>query len=182
MKKVVVLVSSPRKKGNSTILANKIIEGIEAAGGELEIFYLNDMSIGPCQACGYCMQGETHECIFEDDMQEIYPKLEAADAFVLASPIYMFSYSAQLKLFLDRCEASLKAFEGKRIAIALTYANKDEKASGVVNAINSFKDLFSYTGSQIVGILHGSADKEDEISSNENLLDRAYSLGKTLVE
>lgn len=158
MKKTVVVLGSPRKKGNSAALAYKAIEGIDAAGGACEVFYLNGMSIKPCQACYYCKRNNKGQCVIKDDMQLIYPKLEEADSLLLASPIYMFSVTAQLKLFMDRCYAVTHALEGMKVGILLTYGEPDERASGVLNAVNTLRDEYNYSKSEIAGILYGSAD------------------------
>lgn len=180
MKKTVVILGSPRKKGNSSVLAYKAIEGIIAAGGTYEVFYLNGLNIRPCQACEFCKNNSRKQCAINDDMHYIYPKLDEADALLIASPIYMFSVTAQLKLFMDRCYANTQALKGKRIGILLTYGDPNENTSGVLNAVNTLMDEYNYTQSEIVGILYGSADEKGEIASNMQLMEQAYELGKTL--
>lgn len=182
MKKTIVLLGSPRRNGNSEILAAKAMEGIKAAGGRCEAFYLNKMNIRPCQACEYCRRNSEKRCVLKDDMQPLYQKLKEADAMLLASPIYMFTFSAQLKLFMDRCFACYDSLAGKRIGILLTYGDTDEYTSGAINAINTFKDEYRYTRSEIVGIVHGSADAKGEIASNARLLEQAFLLGRELAE
>lgn len=178
MKKTVVILGSPRKNGNSAILAHKAIEGIIAANGAYEMFYLHGMNIKPCQACDYCKKDDKRQCIINDDMHLIYTKLGEADTLLIASPIYMFSVTAQLKLFMDRCYAITQTLKGKRIGILLTYGDPDENTSGVLNAIKALRDEYNYTQSEIVGILHGSADEKGEIVSNAQLMKQAYELGK----
>ena len=182
MKKIVVVLGSPRKKGNSAILAYSAIEGIIAANGIYEVFYLNGMNIRPCQACELCKSNSNKKCIINDDMQLIYPKLDAADSLLLASPIYMFSVTAQLKLFMDRCHANTQALSGKKIGILLTYGDPNEKTSGVMNAVNTLTDEYNYTHSRIVGILYGSANEKGTIVSNTQLMGQAFELGKMLAE
>lgn len=182
MKKVLIILGSPRRNGNSTILAGRVRDGVLAAGGACEVVYLNAMKIGPCQGCDSCLHDENRRCAVNDDMQCLYPKLQEADALLLAGPIYMFSVSAQLKLFLDRCYCCLRSFKGKRIGIVLTYGDTDEHASGAVNAMNTLKDLFRFTRSEIVGLLHGSAMNEGDIASNSALLEQACELGRVLAE
>jgi multimeric flavodoxin WrbA len=93
--------------------------------------------------------------------------------------------SAQTKLFLDRCFALLAgkndAFAGKRIAIAMSFADADPFASGCVNALRTFQDAFAYVGANIVGMVYGSADKPGEIKSNQDLMSEAEALGRKLV-
>jgi multimeric flavodoxin WrbA len=180
MQKTIVILGSPRKKGNSTLLAHKAIEGITAMNGLYDVIYLNGMNIRPCQGCDSCRRDDKRTCILKDDMQLLYPKLTEANSLLIASPIYMFSVTAQLKLFMDRCYACPQALAGKKIGILLTYGEPDAKASGVMNAIQTLKDEYSYANSKILGILYGSADKMGEITANELLMEQAYELGELL--
>lgn len=182
LKKAVIILGSPRKNGNSGTLAKRAIAGMLSVGGSYEAFYLNGLNISPCQACEYCRRNDTEQCAIKDDMSLIYSKIKEADALLLASPIYMFSVSAQLKLFMDRCYAIPRSLEGKRVGILLTYGDVDEYASGAINAINTLKDEYNYKQAEIIGILHGSANDKGEIASNTRLMDQAYQLGKALVE
>jgi len=183
-KKVVVLLGSPRKSGNSAALAQAIAEGAQAAGAEVESFYLHGMTIKPCTACEGCHQPESSGCVIQDDMQKVYPVLVAADALVFASPIYWFTMSAQLKLAVDRCYALIgakgHAFKGKRIGLAFSYGAPDPFDSGCVNAIRAFQDAFRFIEAPIVGMVYGSGGAPGEIRKNTALLDEAADLGKKL--
>jgi multimeric flavodoxin WrbA len=185
MQKVLVVMGSPRRKGNSTTLAENVIAGAKNAGAEVESFHLHEMDIKPCDACDACRkEASSRGCIIDDDMQDIYPKLLEADALVIASPIYWFTVSAQTKLFMDRWYAfgNLDGYglKGKRIGILLTYGDTDPFNSGAVDAIRTFQDAFSYVGAHIVGMVYGSAEKAGEISNNGVLMDKAYQLGEQL--
>ena len=83
-------------------------------------------------------------------MRRLYPKLMAADAIVIASPIYWFTVSAQTKLFMDRWYAlggaDGYALAGKKFGVVLAYADADPFSSGAVNALRTFQDAFSYAG------------------------------------
>ena len=183
-KKILVLLGSPRKKGNSTTLAHKIIAGAEAAGATVESIYLHGQDIAPCHACYGCLKPDSKSCVIDDDMQSIYPKLIDADAWVIASPVYWFTMSAQTKLFMDRCFALYNNNEGtfadKEIAIAMSYEDADPFVSGCANALRTFQDMFAYVGSNIVGMVYGRADKPGEIKSNQTLMEQAEALGEKL--
>ena len=184
---VLVLLGSPRKKGNSSTLAGQIGKGTESMGAKVETLHLNSMKIRPCQACYACRKENSKGCAVDDDMQSIYPKMIESDAWVIASPVYWFSMSAQTKIFMDRwfaifAESRKKAaFLGKRIAIAMSYADADPFVSGCVNALRSFQDACNYVGANIVGMVYGCADEAGEIKSNTALMQKAESLGKKLV-
>ena len=76
-KKILVLLGSPRKKGNSTTLAKQIAQGAESAGAEVETVYLNGLDIKPCQGCYACKKKDSKGCVVDDDMQSLYPKIIA---------------------------------------------------------------------------------------------------------
>jgi multimeric flavodoxin WrbA len=181
-KQILVFKGSPREKGNSSILAEKAAEGAKAVGAEVESFSLHMMDIRPCDACDTCQ--ETGVCVLKDDMQKLYPKLQEADAIVIASPIYWFTMSAQTKLFIDRwyaLESSQgNALKGKQFGILLTYGDTDPYSSGAINAIRSFQDMFRYLGANIGGIVYGTANNEGDVLSQPKLLERAYKLGEKL--
>lgn len=184
-KKVLVILGSPRKKGNSAILAGRIAKGAVAENAKVETVYLNGRNISPCQACMTCQKERSMGCSIQDDMQDIYRKLIEADVWIIASPVYWFTMSAQTKLFMDRCFAlpayQNEPFRGKRIAVAMTYGGEDVFDSGCVNALRTFQDAFGYTGSPIIGMVHASAMEAGAIKSNKKLLKEAFDLGKKLV-
>jgi multimeric flavodoxin WrbA len=185
-KKILLVVGSPRKEGNSATLAKQVAAGAEAAGAEVESFHLHGMNIQPCTACNACREEKSKGCVIDDDMEVLYSKLRQADALVIASPIYWFTVSAQTKLFMDRWYAlggpgeEYAAFAGKRIGIALTYADVDPFTSGAVNALRTFQDAFNYVGAEVVGMVYGSASEAGEIAGNRDLMGEAYELGKKL--
>lgn len=183
-KKIIIVMGSPRKEGNSSALAKQVAAGAEATGAQVESFYLHGMNIKPCDACDVCREDNASDCVIDDDMQILYPKLRQADAIVIASPIYWFTVSAQTKLLMDRCYAlggpEGNALAGKRVGIILTYADTDPFTSGAVNALRTFQDAFNYIGAEIKGMIYGSAWKPGEIEANEELMKRAYQLGKKL--
>jgi len=184
-KQVLVILGSPRKKGNSSILAARISRGAKSAGAEVETVFLHALKISPCDGCDACKKPNSRGCVVKDDMQQIYPKLIEADAWVIASPVYWFTMSAQTKIFMDRCYGltayAEKPFAGKRIAIAMSYGDADPFGSGCVNALRTFQDAYRYTGSKIVGMVYGSATEAGEIADSKALMREAEELGKRLV-
>ena len=171
--------------GNSAALAARISRGAESAAAEVETLFLQDLEISPCRGCDTCRKPDSKGCAIKDDMQGIYPKLIRADAWVIASPVYWFTMSAQTKIFMDRCYAlpayAEDPFAGKPIAIAMSYGDVDPVKSGCVNALRTFQDAFSYTRSKVVGMVYGSAMRAGEIENNEALMREAEELGKRLV-
>jgi multimeric flavodoxin WrbA len=183
-KRVLVFMGSPRVRGNSSILAEKAAEGAREAGAEVEVFRLAKMNIGPCLACEGCRKKGADGCVQKDDMKPLYAKIRGADAFVIAGPVYWFSISAQVKLFMDRLYAfgaeEYRSLKGKKVGIILTYGDTDPFTSGAANALRSFQDAFAYVGASIKGLVYGSADKAGEIRANAGLMKEACDLGRRL--
>lgn len=183
--KVLILLGSPRKKGNTSLLADRIQKGAESAGAEVESIYLNGLKIMACQSCYVCQKPDSKGCAIDDDMQPIFQKLVEADAWVFATPVYWFTFTAQIKLMMDRLFAlgayTAVPFRGKRIAVAMTYGGADPFSSGCINALRTFQDAFNYCRANMVGMVYGSAGPENEIESNTALLEQAEELGRKLV-
>jgi multimeric flavodoxin WrbA len=182
--KILVVKGSPRKDGNSAALAEQVAAGAREAGAEVESYYLHGMNINPCDACDACQTDRFSGCIVDDDMQTLYPKLKTTDALVIASPVYWFTVSAQTKLFMDRCYALIDAdgwiFRGKKIGIVMSFGDSDPFDSGAVNAFRTFQDGFNYVGAEIVGFVYGSASDPGEIRDNQQVMTKAYKLGRKL--
>lgn len=183
--KVLVLLGSPRKHGNSALLAEAIAKGAKAQGAKVETVFIQGQKIAACTSCYHCQKKGSKGCSIRDDMQDLYKKLIEAQAWVIASPVYWFSLSAQTKLWMDRLFAlpayAKHPFAGKRIAVAMSYGGADPFDSGCINALRTFQDAFSYTESNLVGMVYGSAMDAGEIKSNKALLKEAEELGRKLV-
>ena len=123
-KQILILKGSPREKGNSATLADRLAAGASAAGAQVESIYLHSLDIRACDACDLCKDPGSG-CVIEDDMQPLYPKLAEADAIVLATPVYWFTITAQLKLCIDRWYAfqstNWQELQYKPFGIILTY-------------------------------------------------------------
>ncbi len=184
--KVLVLLGSPRKNGNSALLAERIIKGAEAQGAKVKTVFLHGLDIRPCTSCYKCQKPGSQGCSIKDDMQKLYPALIEADAWVIATPIYWFTMSAQTKLWMDRCFAlpayGTDPFRSKKIAVAMSYGGEDPFDSGCINAIRTFQDAYSFTNSKLVGFVYGSAMNAGEIKKNNAAMQAAEDLGKKLAQ
>ncbi len=182
MRNVLILKGSPRERGNSATLAEKAAEGARAAGAQVESIYLHGLDIRPCDACDLCL--EEGGCVIEDDMLPLYPKLVAADAILLASPIYSFTFSAQLKLCIDRWYAfqasKWKEISGKSFGLILSYGDTDLYTSGAINAIYTFESMCRFYRGRIAGIVHGSLSDVGDAQKHPEMLEQAYKLGEML--
>jgi multimeric flavodoxin WrbA len=184
-KKILILKGSPRQNGNSSSLANQVAAGARESGAEVESFSLHTMDIRPCDGCDTCRETDG-VCVLKDDMQILYPKLRQADAIVLASPIYWFTFSAQLKTCIDRWYAlegsGGSALTGKKFGIVLAYGDSDPYISGAVNAIHTFQSMFHYLRAEIVGMVYGTAGDIGDAEKQPLLMKQAYQLGQKLAQ
>ncbi len=140
--KVVVISSSPRRHGNSEILADQFIKGARDAGHEVEKIVLSQYSLHPCLACEYC-RSHDHQCVQKDDADEILKKLVACDVMVFATPIYFTSLSAQLKILIDRMfsrEYEIREAQTRKKAyLIVTSGAKDlDQITGAVSSFEGF--------------------------------------------
>ncbi len=184
-KSLLILKGSPREKGNSAVLADQAAAGAREAGWDVESIYLQTMDIRPCDGCDLCRDQVVY-CVIEDDMQSLYPKLVAADALILASPVYWFTFSAQLKLCIDRWyglwSIQHDAFRGKPVGIILAYGDDDLYTSGGINAIHTYESIFKHLHAPIVGSVHGSMNDVGDAQKHPELMEAAYELGKKMTQ
>jgi len=119
------IVGSPRRGGNTDILIGEILRGANESGAITEKVFLPELQIGACRACQSCWN--TGRCFQKDDMPALLEKMEQSNVWVLGSPVYWSSVSAQFKLFLDRWFGQSKTvrFEGRRTIVALSMGAND---------------------------------------------------------
>ena len=110
-KRILLLSSSPRRHGNSDRLCDEFLRGAREAGHDAEKISLRDCRIGYCTGCGVCY--DTRTCPQRDDAAQIVGKMIAADVIVLATPVYFYTMSAQMKTLIDRCCARYTEMTGK---------------------------------------------------------------------
>jgi multimeric flavodoxin WrbA len=96
------IAGSPRQGGNTGILLSEALAGAAEAGAETELIKLRDFRFAGCIGCDGCFK--EGECVVQDDMQQIYPKLLEADRIILTAPIFSMGMNAQAKAMVDRCQ------------------------------------------------------------------------------
>lgn len=122
MSNIVILVGSMRKNGNTDLLAQAFAKGARE-NNFVEIVSVADYKVNPCIGCNSCFTREENRCFQTDDMNEIYEKLKAAHIVVVASPVYFYGISAQLKAVIDRLHTPMRnSFPIKKLALLLVGA------------------------------------------------------------
>ena len=128
---IAILLGSPRKDGNTAKLVEAFKNGA-SKNNNVEIIAVSDYNVGACKGCNFCFQSNENLCVQNDDMQQIYAKLKKADMLVIASPVYFYSISSQLKTIIDRLHNPIRdSFNIKHLALL------------VVGASSSIPDLFA---------------------------------------
>ena len=119
MSKILILTGSPRKNGNTDRLAEAFAEGA-GEHHDVEIISVSDYKVNPCIGCESCFTRNDHSCFQKDDMGLIYDKLKEADTVIIASPVYFYGISAQLKAVIDRLHTPMRnSFSIKRLGLIL---------------------------------------------------------------
>jgi len=101
--RVLGLFGSPRRGGNTDLLLEEMLKGAEEAGAQIERTRISGLEFSPCIECHGC--DETGECVLDDDMEMVYPKLLKADCVILASPIFFYGVTAWTKALIDRVQS-----------------------------------------------------------------------------
>ena len=171
---IVVLSGSPRKGANSDTLVSAFVEGAESAGKSVVVFRTADMDIGGCLGCGHCID-EPGVCVQKDDMTQILDAIKASDTFVLASPVYFWGVTAQLKMAIDRTYALLRTKTTiKRAAMLLTCGSR----AGV--APQMFETMCERSGWENAGIIVEAGLREPDAIKGRDVLEKARALGREI--
>ncbi len=180
-KKIVILNGSPRRQGNTSALIKSFTEGAEAAGNTVQEFFLQKMEIKGCLSCCHGNNLNECPCVQKDDMAEIYPAIKEADVVVMASPLYYWTISAQLKVVIDRLfaleegEENLLRGHGKAGACLMAAAGSDYNDAGPY-----FDHLMEHLQWENLGsVLAGGVWQAGDIEGKEDL-QKAYDLGKSI--
>jgi multimeric flavodoxin WrbA len=177
--KVLGIVCSPRKGGNTEILVSEALVGAKESGAEVEMLRATDMNIAACNGCEACH--ESGECSIKDDMQEVYEKIQKADGIILGSPVYFWSVSSQAKKLMDRTYAlryphhKLKGKVGGAVVAA--------GRRGSVNALSVINNFFLGQDMLVTGLgISGFGTKKGEVKQDNRAMQGARSLGKQVVQ
>jgi multimeric flavodoxin WrbA len=101
--KVLGIYGSPRKNGNSDLLLDAALQGAASQAAEVTRIYARDLKIFGCRSCGGC--AESGQCVLKDAMGDVYAQLAAAQAIIIATPVFFYAMPAQLKALIDRAQA-----------------------------------------------------------------------------
>ena len=185
---VVGINGSPRR-GNSFILLERFLQGVKDKGYETLLINACKEKISPCMECGYCSKEGI--CRIDDKMTEIRKILTECSHIAVASPVFFFGISAQLKTLIDRCQPLWakkyilnidisKNFQFQRNGFFFSTGgfNREITFKGGELCVKSFFDALSikYKGS----VLAPSMEDKGDILKEEHFLEKAYELGNSI--
>lgn len=178
MSKIAVLIGSPRKNGNTELLANSFIDGVNQQSNSIEVISVIGKKVNGCIGCDFCYKDSRHNCAQKDDMQEIYQKLADADVIVIATPIYFYGISSQLKCMIDRLHNPIRnTFQVKKVVLLAVCADTIPTVFDSVQTMyHSILDYFSLKDAGVITV-PGVSGKGD-IIGNPALL-KARKLGES---
>ena len=174
-KRILAIAASPRKNGNSDLLAERFIEGALKAANVADEVFLREKEIGFCRACDYC---RTHEgaCVQRDDAAEVLDKMAEADVIVLATPVYFYSMDAQLKALIDRTVARYTELVDKEFYFIAAMADPDEELmERTFEGLRGFTDCLP--GAVVRGVVYGVDAWEKGAIAGSPAMDEAYRMG-----
>lgn len=179
-KKIVILNGSPRKNGNTAALTKSFTEGAESAGNTVTEFFLGSMNINGCKGCFGGGKNPDSPCVQKDDMDKIYPVYKEADIVMLATPLYYWTISGQLKCAFDRlfavaeCNPNMQNPKKDSILIVAAESNEFEETLCWYNSLEKHHDWKS-----LGKILCSGVVNIGDIKGNSKLTD-AFDLGKSI--
>ena len=180
--KVIIISSSPRRKGNSEILCEQFQKGALESGCDVEKINLNDYIIHPCIACDYCRKHDSI-CFRQDDANKIIQKMIYADIWVLSTPVYFYSVSAQMKLLIDRFYAReytiRESLKRKKVYFIVTSGAPDlSEHTATIESLRGFIQVLKTVDE--AGIINGAGAFELGDAIHHPAYLEAYHMGKSI--
>ena len=180
-KKIVILNGSPRKKGNTSALVQAFTRGAESSGHTVTEFFLSGMDIHGCKGCFGGHSSRECPCVQRDDMDKIYPAVRDSDVVVLASPLYYWNMSGQLRTAVDRLfaleEGGGNLLRGQGRASALLMA---AEGHGFEDVLPYYDHLMEHLRWKNLGhVLAGGNGDVGDIEGKPEL-QAAYALGRAI--
>lgn len=178
MKNVLILEGSPRCNGNSAILSEEFAHGAEESGCSVEKIRVAGKKIAGCLGCNACYRnGGT--CVQKDNMAEIRQKMLEADVIVLASPIYFYSMTSQIKALIDRTYAFYQQLEGKTFYFLITCGAPDTAfTETMLAALRGFTCCIP--NAKEGGVVLGTGAMEAGEIRQSPAMEEAYLLGRSV--
>ena len=179
-KRMLGIVGSPRRGGNTETLVDEVLHGAEEAGALVEKVILSKLDIAPCRACDACRK--TGECAQRDDMAALLEKMERSQVWVLGTPIYWWGPTAQFKAFLDRWYGTeYVMFKDRRVI--LTIPLEDTDASTARHTVGMLTDVLAYLKAELFAtVLAPGVLDRGKVREHPDVLEAARRAGQEAIE
>lgn len=177
MKNIVMILGSPRKNGNSELLCDAFAKGAQESGHNIEKIRLQEKDIHACAGCYSCRS--TGKCFQKDDMAVINQKLVEADIIVLATPVYYYSMSAQLKMMIDRTLPCYQKMTNKKFYFIATAADHKLAMETTIDSMRGFTDVLP--NAEVIDVIYGENAWELGEINGTKVMEDAYQIGKQIV-
>ncbi len=176
--RILALIGSPRRGGNTDIIVDQILTGAREKGHATEKVYLYDQDIAPCVDCRKCKE-PPYVCVLHDDMVPIYPKIDEADVILFGTPLYWYGPTAKMKLLIDRLRPYIasRQLEKKK---GVVVAPSEEGPEACRCLVEMFRKSFDYLGMDFVEAILPKAYERGEIKQNQDELTHAEDFGRSL--
>jgi len=174
--KVLILTGSPHPNGTTAYLADEFCSGAKEAGHEISRFEAASMKIHPCTGCFHCRRN-SGSCVYKDDMVQIYPRLLAADAVVLVTPLYYFGMTSQLKHVIDRFFSINKELRERPRKLLLIAAGNDEEDWAMDALKEHIRAMCRYLHWEAGGMVLALGANTSEDVENTDYQTNAWELG-----
>ena len=177
--KVLGIVCSPRKGGNTEIMMEAALGGARSSGAETELWTVAGKDINPCDGCNTCRKkGGDGECHIKDDVHGLQQKMLAADGLIFGSPSYIWSVTAQAKIIIDRMHSLLTHhLLANKVAGVISVAT----ARGHEGVWQQFHTIISLCHMLPADYAAGYAREKGEIRKDTFAMESAEELGKEIV-
>jgi multimeric flavodoxin WrbA len=186
---ILAIYGSPRRKGNTTVLLDRAVQGAVEAGAEVEKIVLRDLKMSPCLEIYGCK--ETGRCVIQDDFQKIHDQLLSCQGLILASPIFFYALSAHTKILMDRCQS---LWVKKYWIDKVPYGQWEPKRKGLVISVGATKGKKLFDGALLTvkyffdvldmelwkALLYRGLDFEGDVLKHPEHLQEAHEAGKEL--
>jgi len=187
MVKIIGIIGSPRKDGNTSYLVETALKSAESMGADIEIINLGSANIEPCVACDICKA--TGECAIYDDMSELLNIMMESDGMIIGSPVYFGSVTSQLKMLIDRTRPLRGSFKLKN-KICGAIAVGGSRNGGQESTISVIHDFLLIHDAIIVGdgapMAHyggtGVGGPKGDTKTDEIGIETSKNLGKRVAE
>jgi multimeric flavodoxin WrbA len=182
MRRILGVVGSPRKNGNTHVLVSALLEAACEAGATAETLLLGELTIRECDGCHACWSDKP--CTKDDDMNGVYPTIIDSDVIVFGTPVYWYAPTALMKAFVDRlvyfnCPENRPKILGKSAVIVVPFEEDDPQTASLVVAF--FERCLDYLQMDLVGkIIVPGVTRRGEVRDRADRIEEARNLGQRL--